>query len=68
MENQSHLLDYSKALAVLSSCETREHIACADKYFRLFIKKWKHLLSDRVINDMVVDFHLDLTLKLQQII
>jgi len=68
MENQSHLMDYSKALAVLESCETRKHIDAADRYFKLFINKWKHLMSDKVIEDMMIDFKLDRSLKLEQIV
>lgn len=68
MENQSHLIDYSKALAVLESCETRKHLDAADRYFKLFINKWKHLMSDKVIDDMTIDFELDRALKLEQIV
>ena len=68
MENQSHLLDYSKALSILESCETRQHIDAADRYFKLFINKWKHLMSDKVIDDMSIDFQLDKSLKLEKIV
>lgn len=67
MENQSHLIDYSKALAVLGSCETSQHVDVADKYFKLFINKWQHLLSEKVIDDIKVHYKLNTSLKLEKI-
>ena len=64
METQSHLYDLDRTMKVLESCKTREHIKGAVNYFELFINKWSHLLSDKVIRDLRLDFEIDSSLKL----
>lgn len=67
MEKQSHLNDYNRTSAVLASCKTPEHVKGASRYFDLFIKKWNHLLSAKVIQDLTLDFEIDSNLRLIEI-
>jgi hypothetical protein len=67
MKNQSHINDLLRTQKVLSSCNSKEHVDAAIRYFRLFIKKWKHLFSVEVVTDLEMNFTIDVAKKLKQI-
>ena len=67
MNNQSHINDLLRAQKVLASCTTQEHVDAAVRYFRLFIKKWKHLFSVSVVKDLELTFAIEIGEKLREI-
>jgi hypothetical protein len=67
MKNQSHINDLLRAQKVLESCDSKEHVDAAIRYFRLFINKWKHLFSVNVVKDLEMNFTIDVAKKLKQI-
>ena len=67
MNNQSHINDLLRAQKVLASCTTQEHVDAAVRYFRLFIKKWRHLFSVPVVKELELTFAIDMGEKLREI-
>lgn len=67
MKNESHINDLFRTQKVLASCNNKEHVDCAIRYFRLFIKKWQHLFSLEVIKDLEMNFSIDVAMKIKQI-
>jgi hypothetical protein len=67
METQSHLPEFNRALEVLNSCQSPEHIKGAIRYFSLFIQKWRSHLTSKTADDLIIDFETELTFKLIRI-
>lgn len=67
MKNQSHINDLLRTQKVLASCKTAEQVDGAVRYFRLFIKRWKHLFSVYVVKDLELNFSIDVGEKLKEI-
>ena len=68
MKKASHLEEYVKALRVLSSCETTEHVRGARNYFAAYLNKWGYLFTRQVVDDMSIDFKILVAKKLSTLI
>ena len=67
MEKPNHIEDYTRAIKVLESCKTMDHIKGAMKYFDLFIVKWEDSIPDGIIPNMKEYFRDEVNSKISEL-
>jgi hypothetical protein len=63
MEIGEHKKDYQKVIDVLISCESPDHIQATERYFELYMFRWRHILHTEDVNYLREDFLERLKLK-----
>jgi hypothetical protein len=57
MINNNFRLEFIKTLRVLNSCVNNDQLNVAEKYMKLFIKKWKNNMNEQSINSLYDYFY-----------